>query len=144
VKAMHAPAPWQAAHFTRHDGAPIETVEDVAETVAQSARASDGLTLYGVTAGSPDRDGAVKVVCFTGNGPMSAAHAALIAAAPELLAALEGLSLECLADALNPCLSGWAVGKPVQHWGSDPGHVVPACSSCVARAAIAKAKGGAA
>lgn len=68
--------------------------------------------------------------------------AALIAAAPDLLAALRALDLTCQNDVLNPCLLGWEIGKPVQHWGSEPNAVVPACAACAARAAIAKATGG--
>ena len=68
-------------------------------------------------------------------------NARLIVAAPELLAALTALKLECLSDVLNPCWGNRPTDKPGLHWGSEPGTPVPACSSCVAKAAIAKATG---
>src|ERR1700686_2612896 len=52
-----------------------------------------------------------------------------------MLVALKALKLECLADVLNPCWANRSTDKPGLHWGSEPGHPVPACSSCVARAA---------
>jgi len=95
---------------------------------------------HGIVINSSDRP--IAVVYGPNSDHKYIANANLIAAAPDLLAALEGLRLECLADPLNPCLLGWKVGKPVQHWGSTPEQVVQACSSCIARAAIAKAKAG--
>lgn len=61
-------------------------------------------------------------------------------AAPELLSALKALKLECLADHLNPCWDNRPSDRPGLHWGSEEGAPVPACSSCNARAAIAKAE----
>jgi hypothetical protein len=60
------------------------------------------------------------------------ANAHLIASAPELLAALEGLILE---------LSDELVFDEHDHHG-NPGHESIVCSLCMARAAIARAKGG--
>lgn len=70
-----------------------------------------------------------------------AANARLMAASPDLLEALKALSLECLADVLNPCWAGRQSDVAGLHWGSEPGAPVAACSSCIAKAAIAKAEG---
>lgn len=68
------------------------------------------------------------------------ANGRVIAAAPDLLSALKALKLECLADHLNPCWDNRPSDKPGLHWGSEDGAPVLACSSCNARAAIAKAE----
>jgi hypothetical protein len=88
VSAAFTPGPWVPTYFTRPDGTEIETVEQVAETTAHSARQGDGTTLHGVTL-TGDDDGVV--VCYTGNGPTSEANARLIAAAPDLYDALDNL-----------------------------------------------------
>jgi hypothetical protein len=80
---------WEWTTFTRPDGSPIRSHEDIAETMAASAhKTPDSLELHGISLPSVDRD-APNVVCYTGNGPHSAAHARAIAslwmAAPELL-----------------------------------------------------------
>jgi hypothetical protein len=69
------------------------------------------------------------------------ANARLIAAAPELYEALAALKLECLADPLNRCWNNRPTDKPGLHWGSEKDAPIPACSSCKARAALAKARG---
>lgn len=81
--------PWEWTTFTKPDGSPIITAEDVAETTAASARHHVGNELHGISlAGLGDAAGP-NVVCYTGNGPQSAAHARAIVslwmAAPELL-----------------------------------------------------------
>jgi hypothetical protein len=53
----------------------------------------------------------------------------------ELLKALDGLSLECQLDWLNPCWNSRPGDIAGKHWGGGQ-----ACSHCVARAAIAKAR----
>jgi hypothetical protein len=78
---------------------------------------------------------------FCLSGFMSDSDANLIVAAPDLLDALKLLKLECLADVLNPCWDNRSTDKPGLHWGSEPDAPVKACSSCIARAAIAKAEG---
>lgn len=85
----NTPGPWLYTNFLRPDGKDIRTVEDVAETVAFSARRSDRAELWGATLDdNPDGDGCPTVVCYTGNGPNAHNNARLIAAAPELLALL--------------------------------------------------------
>lgn len=79
--------------------------------------------------------------CFYRGVHHAIANARLIAAAPDLLDALKALKLECLADVLNPCFDNRPTDKPGLHWGSTETEPIAACSSCVARAAIAKAEG---
>ena len=76
--------PWRSVHFSRVSGHKIETVEDVANTLAASARFSDRAELHGVALDREHRN----IVCFTGNGEHSEANARLIAAAPALYEAL--------------------------------------------------------
>ena len=82
----HSPLPWEFAFFTKIDGSDIATVQDVADTVAASALKSAGIVLWGVTQPGEDADGALRVICYTGNGPHSEANARLIAAAVNALA----------------------------------------------------------
>lgn len=65
---------WRWTRFTRPDGSPIETVEHVAETTSYSATWSPAAELWGVTFHGDD-----AVVCYTGNGPNSEAHARFLA-----------------------------------------------------------------
>lgn len=67
---------WLATQFLRFDGEPIQTVADVAQTVAFSSSHSDRAELFGVV----NSDG--QVVCYTGNGPTSDMSALLVASAP--------------------------------------------------------------
>lgn len=88
----HTPGPWIFSEFCKADGSPIETVDDVADTVSKSARRSTRAQLFGVSlddADAPDAEGLSTVVCYTGNGPNAHNNARLIAAAPDLLAALK-------------------------------------------------------
>jgi len=81
---------WEWTTFTKPDGSPIVSVEDVAKTTAASARRGAGVELHGITpAGlAPDAEGP-NVICYTGNGDGSAANARAIVslwmAAPDLL-----------------------------------------------------------
>lgn len=81
--------PWIWTTFTKPDGSPIETAQDVADTTAFSALKSDRAELHGVTLSGED-DGIV--VCYTGNGPNAHNNARLIAAAPDMFAALQELA----------------------------------------------------
>jgi hypothetical protein len=60
------------------DGRPIESVEDVIKVMAGSAEQSTLAELYGVSLSEAYADGTHGVVCYTGNGPRSAANARLI------------------------------------------------------------------
>lgn len=89
-ETTHTPGPWSYTWFCKPDGQPIETVDDVAETIAGSARHSTRAELFGVTLDDANEDerGQATVVCYTGNGPNAHNNARLIAAAPDLLQAL--------------------------------------------------------
>lgn len=93
--------PWQYHKCARHDEGVIASVDDVAETLAWMARQGTGKDLWGVT-----QEGGGLVICTTGNGEMSEAHAQLIASIPVMLDALawavslvgsEGLTADDLA-----------------------------------------------
>lgn len=87
--STHTPGPWIFTQFCKRDGAPIETVDDVAMTIAGSALHSERAELFGVTL---DGGGELAtVVCYTGNGPNAHNNARVIAAAPDLLAACRAL-----------------------------------------------------
>jgi hypothetical protein len=75
------PGPWEFAEYTKPDGSPIKTVEDVAEATSHSALKGGLAELWG---GSAVVDGEEVTVFYTGNGPTSQANAHLIAAAPDL------------------------------------------------------------
>ena len=82
--------PWEWTTFTKPDGRPITCVEDIAETTAASARKGAGIELHGITpAGLGEHAEGPNVICYTGNGPCSAANARAIVslwmAAPDLL-----------------------------------------------------------
>lgn len=68
--------PWGPSFFTLKSGEPIKTLADVIETMAESARVSGKAELWGVSATEPDGE---VVICYTGNGPKSEAHAKMIA-----------------------------------------------------------------
>lgn len=94
AEQKHTPGPWIFSEFCKADGSPIETVDDVADTVRQSAQRGTRAQLFGVSlddADTPDAEGRSTVVCYTGNGPNAHNNARLIAAAPDLLAACKTL-----------------------------------------------------
>lgn len=94
-KAEHTPEPWDDTEFVGDDGRPPATAEDVAAMVASSTL-EGGAFLYGVTVdGLVDEQGRSKVVCYTGNGPASAANSRRIVACVN---ACQGISTEALAD----------------------------------------------
>lgn len=83
--SRHTKGPWGWGRFPNQDGVPAQTVEEVIECMAYSARQSELGELWGVMGGTPDDP---VVVCYTGNGPTSEANARFIRAAPDLLEAL--------------------------------------------------------
>lgn len=87
----HTPGTWIATYFTRPDGEPIRTVEDVVETTAHSARQSERAALFGVILDDADEEDRSTVVCYTGNGPRAEFNARLMAAAPAMHWALRDL-----------------------------------------------------
>lgn len=111
----HTKGRWIYSYFCKSDGTPIVTVEDVAETIAGSARHSDRAELFGVTLDDADQheDGRSTVVCYTGNGPNAHNNARLIAAAPDLLAALDEL-MSAVADDDEGVRSTMRIGKALQ------------------------------
>lgn len=82
TRAPYTATPWIWSKFCKRDGTPIETVEDVAETIAGSARYSESAELYGVSLDDANQhpDGLATVVCYTGNGPNAHNNARVIAA----------------------------------------------------------------
>lgn len=86
--------PWVWTNFCKPDGAPIQTVQDVADTVGGSALHSDRAELWGVTLddAASDPDGKATVVCYTGNGPNAHNNARVIAAIPQMIAFLRHLA----------------------------------------------------
>jgi uncharacterized protein YciI len=109
MSGQHTPGPW----FVAADPRPKATHPE-------ARKFAHNLYRFVATGPELDDDGTEQVVCSMMDGPEQVANAYLIAAAPELLAALEGL----LAD---PYLS----------------HSINNDRMAPARAAIAKAKGGA-
>lgn len=110
-----SPTPWVFSQFSRYDGSPLQSAEDVAATVAHSARLSDRAELWGVTLPEDDENGRAKVVCYTGNGPRAAVNAAVIAHAvnchADLLAALQSMAREILMLTEDHELSGMLVAR---------------------------------
>lgn len=82
------PGQWDWSNFSKADGSPIESVEDVAETLAVSARKGPGAYLKGVSAKDDLGD---LVVCYTGNGPRAEANSKLLAHAPDAIRYLMGI-----------------------------------------------------
>ena len=118
----HTPGPWRAGRTVDYgDFEPehikITAVHHSPEWAGQKARKNVAHVYYGQTKAE------------------QLANARLIAAGPELLAALKGLDLRCQADHLNPCWDGREADVPGQHWGGEG----KSCAPCTARAAIAKA-----
>lgn len=70
---------WDWTNHKPERGGEIKSVEDVVELLAASARKGEGLYLHGVGAKENGED---IVVCYTGNGPKSAANALFLASAP--------------------------------------------------------------
>lgn len=86
----HTPGPWVFSQFVKPAGeGPITSIADIGEIMKHSASYSDRLELFGVSLDDESIDGTATVVCYTGNGPNAHNNARLIAAAPELLAAVE-------------------------------------------------------
>lgn len=82
-----SPGVWDWTKHNREDGKPTESVEDVVAILALSARKGTGVELHGVGAKQCGED---IVVCYTGNGPRSAANARFLANAPAAIDWLTG------------------------------------------------------
>lgn len=82
---MATPRPWSAVRLIDRDGSPLRA-ESAASYVAGCIRSGGDRDFFAVLA--TGEDGEPVDVCHTGNGPTSRANAALIAAAPDMLAAL--------------------------------------------------------
>jgi hypothetical protein len=82
LMAVISPGKWDWSRHNREDNKPPESIEDIVEILAQSARLGKGLELHGVIG----KEGAEDImVCYTGNGPHSAANARFLANAPEAI-----------------------------------------------------------
>jgi hypothetical protein len=96
--AGHTPGPWNPHVMTHVDRGDLLTPEELGEyvknSVIKSALESDTTEFVFVSA---DKQDGPADICHVGNGPTRAANARLIAAAPELLAALK-LALPCVLD----------------------------------------------
>ena len=82
MSAEHTPGPWMAANMVHGERGGPMTPEEIGEYVANCVRLGDADRFLFVTAGengAPD-------ICHVGNGPVGAANARLISAAPDLLA----------------------------------------------------------
>jgi hypothetical protein len=79
--------PWKWSFFAKPNGEPIQTVQDVADTVAGSAHHSERSELWGVTLDDEksNDDGRATVVCYTGNGPNAHNNARVISAVPQMI-----------------------------------------------------------
>lgn len=86
--------PWQWTTFCKPSGEPIQSVEDVADTIAGSARYSERAELFGVTLDDAAKhdDGRATVVCYTGNGPNAHNNARVIAGVPIMVDFLRRLA----------------------------------------------------
>lgn len=85
----HTPGPWMALNMVHAERGDQMTPEEVGEYVAGCVRLGSPDRFLFVTnePGAPD-------ICHIGNGPSGPANARLIAAAPDLLEALEEFSRE--------------------------------------------------
>jgi len=99
----HTKEPWMFTKFTKADGSPIKTSQDVIDTLAHSARKSDIAELWGVTIDHEDDESAI-VICYSGNGPTSQDNARRIAACVNACAGISTSYLECtpLLERLRP------------------------------------------
>jgi len=104
----HTPGPWKAYRMTNANTGELFTPDEVGEYVANTVRksAEESGTIDFLFIGC-EKDSGPADVCHVGNGPTSPANARLIAAAPEMLEALESV-----ADQLN--------GTAVLRDGSGP------------------------
>ena len=63
-----------------------ETIDDVVEELAKTARYGTDTNLWCVWLPDPEsEDGSSLIVCHTGNGPTSEAHARFLSIAPKLV-----------------------------------------------------------
>lgn len=96
--SAHSPAPWTAYRMVHEETGEPMTPEQIGEYVCNSVKKSaveSGTTDFLIV--KVEKEDGNADVCHVGNGPTSPANARLIAAAPDLLAALKTL-LEDLAD----------------------------------------------
>lgn len=138
------PRPWEATHFCKEDGTPIETVEDVIATMASSALKMQTPVLYGVIEAKADD---YDVICYTGNGPKGFVNAQLIALASNRYVAQQA-TIDELIKALEEATNSLSDFRAVQqirqreHRGQFQMSIYKLLKDVEAnRALIARAKG---
>lgn len=132
----HSETPWEANRFLKGDGTEIETVEDVAVILSNSALAGDRAELFGVTNGDTDESGLSTIICYTGNGPRSQANAARIVTSVNSHAAL--------VEAVKDLRSIWYISVDAVCQKNRPDIKKCMCQACIeerADAALSKAEG---
>lgn len=92
--SAHTPGPWVAYRLDTEG-------HDAFADYARRAIAVGGTRDYFIVVGQKP-DGAADI-CHTGNGPASAANAALCAAAPDLLEALRNQMTQCPCEDVQEC-----------------------------------------
>lgn len=120
---MATPGPWTAVRLVGQDGEPLRG-DAASAYVAGCIRSGGDRDFFAVLA--TDERGDPVDVCHAGNGPTSRDNASLIAAAPDMLAALVAL-----VEMFGPEYEGMV---------EDCGEVV---ALTMARRAISDARGGA-
>lgn len=104
----HTPGPWKAYNMVNAEGKPM-TAEEIGEYVKQCVIQSvkDGGTMDRFLYVSTEAEGGPDI-CHVGNGPCGPFNSVLIAAAPEMLQALERFL-----DTANLYAEAWENAKVV-------------------------------